>query len=331
MSCSGTPAWGRSPKQPTTAGSWAGAPTPSAPSNSSPPGRVQRECRRALTTLGLVGLKNLPPLCDLTAPSWSGKQLRRLGEALRDGEPVPDSGPSYGDVMAYYDDLAAAVLHLIRELDWSSLLVDRPPPEITARAKTLTTLAEKLRRDPATPLPSVQDIAGVRFESAMTLEEQTIVAHAIASAFELDPATACHDLRQSHHSGYRAVHVWLRLPQGRVEVQVRTRLQGRWANLYEAMADLLGREIRYGEVPAEPVARQAVEAVQGISVNEIARLELLRQSLADQRNARTDAMGRTLGPVDPSLARAEHDVAELERQVVEQLEAAYRALAVHRH
>ncbi len=232
--------------------------------------------------------------------------------------------------MAYYDDLAVAVLHAIRRLDWSSLLVDRAAPEMTARAKTLTTLAEKLRRDPATPLSNVQDVAGVRFEAVMTLEEQEIVANVIASAFDQDPAHVCHDLRQAPHSGYRAVHVWLRIPQGRVEVQVRTRVQGLWANLYEVVADLLGREIRYGELPSSPVAREVVEAIQRISLDGIARLEERKQSLGDQRTAHLDVLGRQVGPVDPDLARAEEEVAELERLVVEQLEAAYRGLAGHR-
>ena len=39
-----------------------------------------------------------------------------------------------------------------------------------------------------------------------------------------------------------------------VEVQVRTRLQHEWAEIFEKLADLLGRGIRYGEPPAQRLA-----------------------------------------------------------------------------
>lgn len=67
------------------------------------------------------------------------------------------------------------------------------------------------------------------------------------------------DLRDNPHSGYRAVHVWLRLPGGRVEVQIRTVGQSAWANTYERIGDLLGRGIRYNEMPEDQGAREIVE------------------------------------------------------------------------
>ncbi len=50
-------------------------------------------------------------------------------------------------------------------------------------------------------------------------------------------------------NGYRAVHVIV-FPDGiPVEIQVRTRWQHEWAELYEKLADQVGRGIRYGEPP----------------------------------------------------------------------------------
>lgn len=63
-----------------------------------------------------------------------------------------------------------------------------------------------------------------------------------------------------------------------VEVQVRTHLQGQWANTYEAAADVLGREIRYGELPMRRGDRRFVEALQEVSTVQIRELE-------DGRNA----------------------------------------------
>lgn len=207
----------------------------------------------------------MPPL------PWSTNQLKKLGIRIRDGETVPDSLPGYNEVMFYFNDVAAETQARIAALDWSSLLEDRVP-EVTSRPKTIDTLRQKLQRDRATPLPSVQDIAGVRFEAEMTLDEQDAVAHAIAGAFEHDREGCERDLRNNAHSGYRAVHLWLRLP-ARVEVQIRTHLQGQWANTYEAAADVLGREIRYGELPGDRAGRRLVESLQEVSTVEIRDLE----------------------------------------------------------
>lgn len=162
------------------------------------------------------------------------------------------------------------------EIDFSDVLGDRKF-EVTSRAKTIDTLRDKLRRDRATPLPSVQDIAGVRFEAEMSLREQDEVAARIARRF--DHSDSCiHDLRAAPHSGYRAVHLWLRLP-ARVEVQIRTHLQGEWANAYEAAADQLGREIRYEGMPSDATAQDVVRGLRALSIEHIAALEADRDAL----------------------------------------------------
>ena len=193
-------------------------------------------------------------------------QLKNLSRHIRDGTVPPDSLPSYSDVMLWYNDVAAECQQDISNLDWTPLLPGRAI-EVTSRSKTIDTLRQKLRRDPNTPLPFVQDVAGVRFEGEMSLDEQDAVAGAIAGLYEHD-ADCVKDLRLTPHSGYRAVHVWLRLPV-RVEVQVRTHMQSAWANAYEAAADALGREIRYGQLPTDELAREVVEGLQNISIEGI--------------------------------------------------------------
>lgn len=168
--------------------------------------------------------------------------MKRLGYWIRDGGDPTGDFPSYSEVELWYSELAMEVQRKLSSYDWRKLLGHRKL-EVSARAKTVDTLRDKLRRDRSTPLSSVQDIAGVRFEAEMTLSQQTAVAAEIARMYGQESEHAIHDLRSSPHSGYRAVHVWLRLP-ARVEVQVRTRSQGVWANAYESLADLVGRNIR---------------------------------------------------------------------------------------
>jgi len=208
---------------------------------------------------------------------WTTGRLKRLSRHIRDGTSAPTDVPDYREVMVWYNDIAAQVQRDITRLDWVPLLNGRPI-EVTSRAKTIDTLRQKLLRDRSTPLPSVQDVAGVRFEAEMSLDEQDAVAQAIAG-FYAQPNGCIKDLRQEPHSGYRAVHVWLRLPV-RVEVQVRTHLQGAWANAYEAAADTIGREIRYGVLPKDPAERQIVEGLQEVSVVHIAEAERARNTLA---------------------------------------------------
>lgn len=268
-------------------------------------------------------------------PPWSAKQLRKLGESIRDGLVAKPGLPSYDDVMLYYNDVAAETQDLIAGLDWTTLL-DRRPFEVTSRPKTIDTLRQKLVRDRSTPLSNVQDIAGVRFEAEMSLDEQDAVANAISGLFGQSPERCVHDLRTQPHSGYRAVHLWLRLP-ARVEVQIRTHVQSSWANMYESVADVLGREIRYGAFPTDPDMKRFVIELQRMSVEDIRGLESARNHLLPlesslattkgvmaQHNPETREFALYSGHADKQASQVEElrsSVAESEVSIREQMEA----------
>ncbi|MGX5770317.1 RelA/SpoT domain-containing protein [Microbacterium trichothecenolyticum] len=261
---------------------------------------------------------------------WSNNQLKSLSRHIRDGTTAPENLPAYSDVMLWYNDVAATVQQAISNLDWSPLLGGRAF-EVTSRPKTIDTLRQKLQRDPNTPLPSVQDVAGVRFEAEMSLDEQDAVARAIAGLYDQDPSCV-KDLRATPHSGYRAVHVWLRLPV-RVEVQVRTHMQSAWANAYEAVADVIGRDIRYGQMPENDLERGVVEALQDVSLKAIAPSEEMRNAREQQLlRMREDASAGT--PVFDQQVRdkleaewASHREAELElRDQLREIHDQFRAI-----
>ena len=222
---------------------------------------------------------------------WTNSALTRLGKRIRDGGVTPDVAAEYSEVMAWYNDLAIDVQARIESLDFTSLLGADAVVEITSRAKTIDTLGDKLRRDRGMALPSIQDIAGVRVDASMTLTQQMHVAQAIAELFD-HGARAVKDLRSAPHSGYRALHVWLRL-RGRVEVQVRTVFQSEWANAYESIADLLGREIRYDEyLPDNADAAELVRAMRTLSSEEIAGLEVLLDAIPVANVSSSDFLSR---------------------------------------
>ena len=119
--------------------------------------------------------------------------------------------------------------------------------KVTRRVKSVVSLKEKLRRMPKTPLERIQDVAGARLDCDVTLTQQQRIAKGLYDLFTECGANRVDikDLRDGSHSGYRAIHLHLRFPVGFAEVQVRTALQSRWANIYETAADIFGRQIRY--------------------------------------------------------------------------------------
>ena len=201
---------------------------------------------------------------------WSKKRLKRLGKALVDGAPIPEGCPSYEEVVVHHDDLAAEIAAMIELHEWDNLFESELA--LSARPKTVDTLVEKLRRRPPyLALHEVQDIAGIRIDSAaLCLTHQRAAAQEMADYFGYD--SEVHDLLDDPHSGYRAVHVWVRVPAGRAEIQIRTQAQSAWANTYEALAGIVGRGIRYGEDPITPAAENLVVQMQVLSLS-IARVE----------------------------------------------------------
>lgn len=181
----------------------------------------------------------------------SREQIKRLGNRLASGDPVPD------DDLRLLEELVAChmtALELARPLlDGLAEAAGAPPLHITHRAKTTQTIIEKLRREHGMSLARMRDLAGIRIVGAITFAQQDALAAEIARRFPADPREPkLIDRRADPSHGYRAVHVEVTLDGVSIEVQVRTLMQHIWADLMERLADRLGRQIRYGEPPVPP-------------------------------------------------------------------------------
>ncbi|WP_416562768.1 hypothetical protein [Nocardia testacea] len=192
-------------------------------------------------------------------PPWTPGQLKRLGKAIREGREHEFAEVSYGDFVMWYGEFASAIEERIEQMDFSRVLGGESPL-VSSRPKTIQTLRDKLKARSSLQLPSIVDVAGVRVEATMDLDDQDEVARLISDELGQDFDDIVSDTRQAPHSGYRALHLRARLPAGRVEIQIRTMFQGAWANMFEALADNLGREIRYGSLPSSSSARAQVES-----------------------------------------------------------------------
>jgi ppGpp synthetase/RelA/SpoT-type nucleotidyltranferase len=175
----------------------------------------------------------------------TGNQLKNLTTRLRNGQETPDDIHVLADVLLYYSRVLAEA-----HADVDRLCADLPNAEPMApRVKTLKTTLEKLNRQPELrSLAHIRDLAGMRVVVHGTRADQDdLVVHII----ELFPDDArppkLIDRRVDPRAGYRAVHLEVRRGGIPIEIQVRTALQHRWAELFERAADKLGRGLRYGE------------------------------------------------------------------------------------
>lgn len=173
----------------------------------------------------------------------SNSEVDRLGDRLRSARTISE------------DDLV--MLQRLRN-EYETALADAQLVvhgaaagiQVSSRIKTVHTIVDKLRRESGMKLSRMQDIAGLRLVADMTLGEQDQLAGRVIQALEGDGRIV--DRREDPSHGYRALHIYAKVQGRRIEVQIRTRLQDRWAQIVERLADRWGRQIRYGEPPDRP-------------------------------------------------------------------------------
>ena len=170
----------------------------------------------------------------------SNSQIAKLGDRLRDGTYSAEDLLLLSEYRASFAPALAKVVEGIRSIGTVEL-TERPE-------KSLKSIIYKLQRLSTTKLDQIRDIAGCRIVVANIAEQRRYAAQAL----KLFPGCRLLDLREKPHSGYRAVHLEIRTPGRRVEVQIRTELQDLWAQCSEQWA-LASHDvaIKYGGGPAE--------------------------------------------------------------------------------
>jgi ppGpp synthetase/RelA/SpoT-type nucleotidyltranferase len=171
---------------------------------------------------------------------FSKNQARRLGERLKTADrPNAEDLALLQALLEAYDEALEVAAKQVRD----SLHV-----RVSSRIKNTGTIIEKLRR-PGASLNTIQDLAGMRIvmDEGGRRAQDSLVAR-LSDLFE-EPARPVKkiDRRVDPRSGYRAVHLVVHVNNVPVEIQIRTKLQHEWAELFEKLADRLGRGIRYGE------------------------------------------------------------------------------------
>jgi len=193
----------------------------------------------------------------------SGNQLKNLTTRLREGRETPEDLRTLADVLLHYQRVLASA-----HADLERLCTGMPHAEPMApRVKTLKTTLEKLHRHPELrSLAQIRDLAGMRVVVHGTRADQDELARQIAELFRDDArAVKFIDRLAEPRAGYRAVHLEVRRDGILIEIQIRTALQHRWAEIFERTADSLGRGLRYGEPTTSTVAALLVEILEQVA------------------------------------------------------------------
>lgn len=197
--------------------------------------------------------------------SFTKTQVDRLGERLREGSRTEEDLTLLDEYRLSFSEPHQIVLEIVTQ---ESGKID-PGQEITSRAKTSSSIIEKLRREHCR-LTQIQDIAGIRVVMPSLVAQEWLVAQLtgeVLMEFGFTrlaeerirtlggnvPASEIPllgdrviDRRKKPSHGYRAVHIIADIRGKHVEIQIRSRLQDAWAELSEKCADHLDPSIKYG-------------------------------------------------------------------------------------
>jgi putative GTP pyrophosphokinase len=164
--------------------------------------------------------------------AFSKTQIDRLGDRLKAGPHTETDLRLLDDYRLSFSEAYEAVLRKIQQHG------EFPTGRL---AKSTSSIVEKLRRE-SIRLSQMQDIAGCRVVVASVVEQDQFV-ELLCSVF---PGADVIDRRDKPSYGYRAIHIIAEISGKPVEIQVRTALQHRWAELSEKSSDVLDPKIKYG-------------------------------------------------------------------------------------
>ena len=175
----------------------------------------------------LIGVQPLPSADEL-------REATRVVEAFRSAHRLPMISARMGLRSCIHTEGLAVV-------------------ELTQRLKRMPTVVDKLRRLPTMKLSSLQDLGGCRAVFATQAEVARAQQRFMANSRRRNGTedTVRDYVARPRDSGYRALHLWTRYRGLRIEVQLRTQLQHRWAANVEDLSALTGIDYKSGEGPEE--------------------------------------------------------------------------------
>lgn len=221
----------------------------------------------------------------------SKSQIDKLGDRLRSGPQTEEDLRLLDEFRSSYSQsfgIVRQILHL------------RGVEPVARNIKSTLSIVAKLRRQPI-KLSRIQDIAGCRIVVDEVWDQQRELWN-LKFAF---PDADIKDRRTQPSHGYRAVHLIVQANGKPFEIQVRTLLQHRWAELSEKASDIVDPEIKYGglgrgfRVPlialSQQIASYEVEQLAMYGPCESAEYGTITKALSDEREDRLARLFATIG------------------------------------
>jgi putative GTP pyrophosphokinase len=210
----------------------------------------------------------------------SKSQIDRLGDRLRQQTPTEVDLRLLHQYRRSFGDAYESVVATIRQ-EIGLEPTGRP-------AKSTPSIIEKLLRE-RVRLSQVQDIAGCR----VVVHDIPAQERALKQLLNVFPRATIVDRRQQSSHGYRAVHLIVRLGARPIEIQLRTTLEHRWAELSEKLSDVWEHDIKYGG-GRPPIRRALDETSQSVQ-----RIEQRETKLHEFNDAVREGRAQLLRDLSP--------------------------------
>lgn len=183
--------------------------------------------------------------------------VRRAGKTLRQAltglaqVPSLDEVRQAREVVKAYRSAHDKPLHSAYMGLRSCLITEGFDLEVSRRLKRLPTIEDKLRRLPKMDLSTMQDIGGCRAVLHTQEQVQRVVERFCGNSLRRNrqPDRIKDYVASPQTSGYRAIHIYTRYHDRRIEVQLRTREQDTWAKFVEDLTSKTGIDFKSGDGP----------------------------------------------------------------------------------
>lgn len=219
-------------------------------------------------------------------------QVDQLGKRLRQGSILEEDLRTLDAYRRSFASAYETVSNAIRaELDLP--VTGRP-------AKSTSSIVDKLRRE-SVRLTQMQDIAGCRLV-VTDVKAQDLVVDQLRNGLAV---TTIVDRRLSPSHNYRAVHVIASVNEKSVEIQIRTALQHRWAELSEKLSDVIDPSLKYGggSEDARSLLRDTSELIAEVERLELQPDETILHNFANLGRDVPSIKMRVLGMFDKAIGR----------------------------
>jgi hypothetical protein len=198
----------------------------------------------------------ISPETELAVMHRSNREVNKAGDFLRGNPPLGDATSQMllivSDWRSEYDYALSRVMTMLRRhansQGWRDAI-------ISGRTKRIRSIIAKLERQPTMALTTMQDIAGCR-AVMQSVEIAECLAASVRSHLEPKLSAGGQVSEDNYISspkpdGYRSIHFVVRYQKDigkprRIEIQVRSLLQHRWATALETVDLFTGQTLKTG-------------------------------------------------------------------------------------